>query len=70
MTEQEWNREQERVAVGPIVVGLVLFSLTLWSLYIGRFDFAALLVCLLVALTIAASIVNATLLTGEDKFGT
>ena len=70
MSEQEWDREQERVAVGPIVVGFALFALTLWSLYIGRFDFAALLVVLLVFLTIAASVLNATLLTGEDKFGT
>jgi len=69
MSEQEWDRDQERVAVGPIVVGIVLFSLTLWSLHIGRFDFAALLVVLLVFLTVAASVVNATLLTGEEKFG-
>lgn len=69
MSEQETVQRQTRIAFGPIIVGFILLCLTVWSLYIGRFDFASLLVVLLVALTIAASIVNATLLTGEDKFG-
>jgi len=54
------QNEQEigNVAVGPMLVGIFLVGLTIWSLYNGIMEFAYLNVILMVVLTLGAAIIN------------